>query len=299
MKRRNGSWNKNCQLDCHQITRTMPDIYLHIDGQQTGPYQPDQVRQLVAEGKAANDTPAWYQGLSEWSTVAVVLGIVPSTPPPFVPPPVPPPPKGMSGWLIAAIILGALFVLVGPCACLAGIALGPITKGIEKAKESAAMQQTRAIALAMFAYANDHKGEYPDGKTSTEVFQKLLDEGYIADPSIFYIVSMPGKTKATSHKLTADNVCFDVTSGVTADSSEDLPVVFSTGYTVSYFSGAIPMRDTSEQPPFPGIAVAYKSNRSQILTPSSHPLEHADLDLDHFIPATFDPGTKSYQQLKP
>ena len=166
----------------------MPAIYLHVDGNQTGPYSLEQVRQLWTEGKITGATPAWHEGMGEWGTVAGLLPPpVSSGPPPYVPQMVSPPPtpsvptrrtesKGMSAGAIAAIICGALLVLVVPCC--AGIAIGPITNGIHKAKEAASMQMARAIGLAMFAYASDHNGAYPDGKTSTEVFQKLIDEKY-------------------------------------------------------------------------------------------------------------------------
>jgi len=290
------------------VSNEMPDIYLHIDGQQTGPYQLDQVRQMLAEGKVSAQTMAWYQGLNEWVMLAKVLATFrpEGTPPAFAPPPPPPPPpsqpvpakKGMNGCLLAALIVGAVaFVGLFVVSCLAGIALGPITKGIEKAKENMAMQRTRQIGIAMVTYANDHNGAYPGGNTSTEVFQKLLDGKYITDPSVFYL-AMTGKTKPASDKLTAENVCFDVTSGVTSDSSGDLPVVFSTGYTVTYSPGAGATRDPGVQLPFPGIVVAFKSNRAQWMGSPNYRVG-PDGSIDQFIPATFDPGAKIYQQLKP
>jgi len=273
----------------------MPDIYLHVEGQQTGPYQPAQLRQLVAEGKISAETPAWYDGLAAWSTVSAILAAFPAagSPPSYPPPPPPQAPakKGMNGCLLAAIIVGAVFGGIFVLSCLAGIALGPITNGIKKAKESMSMQQARAIELAMFCYANDNNGAYPDGKTSTEVFQKLIDGKYISDPGIFY-VAMPGKTKATSNTLTADNVCYDVTSGVTADSPDDLPVVFSTGYDVTYAAGASATQDRALTP-FPGIGVAYKSNSARFIQAGP------DRAVPGFIPANFDPGNKTYQQLRP
>jgi hypothetical protein len=159
--------------------------------------------------------------------------------------------KGLSGWVIALIVCACLLVLCLPCCC--GVALGPITNGIKKAKESAAIQESHAIGLAMFAYANDHNGAYPDAPeapasgsivtvgnvrsgatTSTEVFQKLLDEKYVNDPAIFYF-AMPGKTRPVAgNRLTADNVCFDVTAGLTSGSPSGIPLVYPTGYTVIF-----------------------------------------------------------------
>ena len=278
----------------------MRDIYLHAAGQQTGPYQPDQLRQMVAEGKVTAGTIAWYQGLSEWTSVDNVLASLSTdgVPPiPSTPAKSPPAKKGMNGCLLAAIIgvcaLLALFVF----SCLAGIALGPITTGIKKAKENISLQTSRAIALAMFQYANDNQGAYPDGKTSTEVFQKLIDGNYVSDPAIFYIAGMPDKIRPSSKTLTAANVCYDVTSGVTSDSPDSVPVVFCTGYTITYSPGASAQPDATTSAPFPGLGggmtVAYKNNAARFINAS------ADGTVPAFIPADFSPGTKTYQQLRP
>jgi len=278
----------------------MPDIYLHLQGQQAGPFQPAQVRQLLFEGKLSAETPAWYQGLTEWSTVSKVLAAFPNenAPPVFVPPtPLPtapvPPQKGMHGCLLAAIIIGVVgLVSIPVLGCLAGIALGPITNGIKKAKENMSMQQARGIELAMFAYASDHNGAYPDGKTSTEVFQKLIDGKYVSDPAIFY-VAMPGKTKPVTDTLVADNVCYDVTSGVGSDSSGDVPIVFSTGYIVTYSPGGGATRDPGVEAAFPGMAVAYKNNSAHFWNALP------DGTVPQIIPSGVDLGSDTYQQLKP
>jgi hypothetical protein len=179
---------------------------------------------------------------------------------------------GMSGGLIAAIIAGAIFVLALPCC--AGIALGPITNGIEKAKENMAMQKERMIAMAMFAFANNHNGNYPDAdetsagqslltigggtpagaSTSTEVFQKLIDGKYVSDPALFY-VAMPGKVSPVGNQLTADNVCFDVTAGLTSSAPSGVPIVFTTGFTLSYGNNIRVTRDGVS--PFPGFLAVY------------------------------------------
>ena len=54
-----------------------------------------------------------------------------------------PPPARQSG----GFTLVELLVVIGIIAILAGVALGPITSGIKKAKESAAMQSCRSIGL--------------------------------------------------------------------------------------------------------------------------------------------------------
>src|SRR5271169_5239005 len=89
-----------------------------------------------------------------------------------------------------------LLVVIGIIAILAGVALGPITNGLKKAKESAGMQTVRTIALAEFSYSTDN-GAYPDvnvpttaanpGNDASLVAKALLAGNYISDASIFFI----------------------------------------------------------------------------------------------------------------
>jgi hypothetical protein len=259
----------------------MANIFLQINGQQAGPYTIEQVQAMVGAGQVSADTLAWQEGMSSWRPVAEVLGGT-------VPPPPPPPRKqGLSATMITLIVLGAVAVLCVPC--LAGVALGPITNGIRQAKNNATLQQSHAIGLALFSYSTDNNGKYPDGKTSTEVFQKLIDGSYVADPSIFYVDGIPGKVKPTGNHLTADNVCFDFTSGVTAQSSDQVPLVFLTGFDMSYQNGATATR--AEPTPFAGIAVFYKGNSAQFLKEvSGTPI---------VVSVPFDANGETYTQLKP
>ena len=99
-------------------------------------------------------------------------------------------------------------------------------------------QRVRQIGQVLYPYSVDHDGAYPDGSSSTVFFQKLLDEGYVNDPTIFY-VPMPGKRPAAAGaKLKPENVSFDVTAGADAHDSRDLPLVYLTGYRVTFAPGA-------------------------------------------------------------
>ena len=154
-------------------------------------------------------------------------------------------------WAVAIVLIFITFGAFFFFACLIGYAGKTFVVGIGRTAQDRSVQAAQEIASAMNAYASDHKGVYPDGLTSTEVFQKLIDGKYLTDPGIFYL-QMAGKNKATSARLTANNVCYDVTSGVTADSSDQLPMVFCTGYEVSYFSGDSAIRNIGRATPFPG-----------------------------------------------
>ena len=67
----------------------MSEYWLSRDGRQFGPYHPDALRQLIAEGHAAVTDLVWAQGMSVWEPMSKVLP--PSAPPP-PPQPLPPPP---------------------------------------------------------------------------------------------------------------------------------------------------------------------------------------------------------------
>jgi len=190
-------------------------------------------------------------------------------------------------WIMAGLILLSLVIIM----------VGPMIGGRPHPHSSPALQATQAINLAMYMYAGDHNNAYPIGKSSTEVFQKLVDEEYIADITIFYVeeLKVPGKTKATSKVLKPENVCFDVTVPLGLNSSDFLPVIFSTGYRIDYTPGgsAVPLFKASEGSPS-GICVAYH-DYSVRFQKSTEP----DGTVTNFIPSDFNPAGKKFQQLTP
>ena len=153
------------------------------------------------------------------------------------------------------------------------------------------MQAAHVLGLAMYAYAKDHHGDYPQGKSSTEVFQQLLDRGYVTDPAIFYIAGTTGKTRSASQKLKPENVCWDVTGGARSDDSADLPLVFSTGCKIDYVPNA--KAHPSESSPFgdAGVSVCYVGKYSQFVLRQQ--------DGAPIIKFTFDSKGKIYRQLTP
>jgi len=187
---------------------------------------------------------------------------------------------------------------------------------IEESKQSRATQNARALGLMLWAYANDNNGKYPEGKNSTEIFQKLLDSGYLTNSDegagngkvdfgmLYY--PMPGKVKADPDTkiLKPENVCWDVTCCVDSQSPDRLPTIFLTGYKVSYQAGssAVPLPHPhrtwldwwhGKEYPTTFIVVHFMSNSSVLLKASSDGIIH------NFIPADFDPKGKTYHQLTP
>ncbi len=49
------------------------EIYILRDGQQTGPFQRDSLKNGVSSGQIASDSWAWHEGLSEWKSLGAVL----------------------------------------------------------------------------------------------------------------------------------------------------------------------------------------------------------------------------------
>ena len=184
------------------------------------------------------------------------------------------------------------------------------------------VQQGRQIGQCMFSYATDNvNGEYayPDGKSSTEVFQKLMDQNYCSDPTLFYF-PMPGKVapKHDQKILKPENVSWDVTAPVDSASPDTVPLLFLTGYKVQYepSGSAVPRNGRpmygliQPQPwwarwlnwppqyiynPAEGIAVFYKGNNAAFIKTTVEP----DGTIRNFIPPSFKPDGKTYRQLTP
>jgi prepilin-type N-terminal cleavage/methylation domain-containing protein len=178
-----------------------------------------------------------------------------------------------------------LLVVIGIIAILAGVALGPITGAIKNAKNNAAMQTTRTLALAEFQYANDNNQNYPDtgnsgasgGTQAAGVANCLMSGGYIQDPSIFWI-SGSQETKYTGSLSTptiaASNISYDFVGnsngqGVNPNAPDTLPLVWtsvSPNTPTLTSSGAVNVTVTNTNPlSTQGIAVCYKSNSAQFM----------------------------------
>jgi len=209
---------------------------------------------------------------------------------------------GCGGW----IALAFLFLI------FAGVALGPIN-GNRHFRAAQGIQTAHTLALAMFAYANDHDGQYPEGTSSTEVFQQLLDGSYVSDPAIFFL-KMPGKIKAEpKQRLKPENVCFDVITPVDNRTPDTMPILFSTGYRIDLTPGgaAVPRQmysgwTESPRPLSPewdrgneGIAVACKNNGSRFVRLQPADPTHPQGSIPGFIPEDLDFHGQVYHQLTP
>ena len=208
---------------------------------------------------------------------------------------------------------GCLFFALATLFVLTVLLYGPVCYALKQNREIVGVSQARSLGLILFAYANDHNGKYPVGKTSTEVFQQLLDQGYpdgdsgssaTFDPTILYY-PMPGKVEAPpgTKILKPENVCFDVTIPVDSDSSDSVPMVFLSGYKVTYAANAnaVPLPrppltwlqwwEGDQYPDF--IIVIHKSNAAHAFK------ANPDGSIPNFIPSEFTTGDYKYIQLSP
>ena len=130
-------------------------------------------------------------------------------------------------------------VLLGIPLCL-GIALNPFHRGHFVCDKE--VSNGAAIASALNQYLGQN-GKYPEGNSSTEIFQKLLDGNFVSDPSLFYL-PFPGKLRAVpGQPLKPENVSWDVTCWPDPDDFNYVPIIFITGCKVNYVPGgsAVPL----------------------------------------------------------
>lgn len=195
-----------------------------------------------------------------------------------------------------AVVAIALIILLG-------VFFSPVKGDFKHAVQSATKQTAHTICLVLYQYSIDHDNHYPQGQTSTEVFQKLIDGKYAEDPAMFY-VPLPGKVRPLSFQLKPENVSWDVTCCVDFFSPNSLPIVYLTGFKVNFRPGSSaerinPIQHTWEtwwNGPNPWetfMAMCDKENRARVFLP--------DLDgsIPNFIPADFDSKGKTYRQLTP
>lgn len=210
-------------------------------------------------------------------------------------------PQGKNKYAWSLLILATIVLVVG-------VAIGPVQEAPRPAYRNALMQRAQQVGQVMFSYAADNTANgnaYPDGKSSTEIFQMLMDQGYVTDPNVFY-VPMLGKVKPEGAKLRPENVCWDVAVPVGPNDSDSVPLVYLTGYRVTFAAGAAavpiikPFPDyfgphwwlSPDSLPGFGIAVFYKGNKAMWIKGRGD-------SIPNFVPTDFDAKGKTYRQLTP
>jgi prepilin-type N-terminal cleavage/methylation domain-containing protein len=185
-----------------------------------------------------------------------------------------------------------LLVVIGIIAILAGVALGPITRGIAKAQQNAAVQQSHAIGLAMFAFANDNNQLYPDlsnpnpnsssGSDASKVAWALINGSYVADPGQFWISGGKATKYAgsTATSIGKTNISFDFAgaangAGLSTTAYPFLPLFWNSSALATYptvtVGSAIVFPTPSSSSAFQttGMAIFFCDEHAAFITTSS------------------------------
>lgn len=205
-----------------------------------------------------------------------------------------------------------LLVVLGIISILVSILVPAAWSALKTARQTAATASSHGIGQLMTQYGLDN-GQYPDAASSTDAFKLLISKGYLSSADVFYLPN-GGQTKfkgtSPGTNLTANNVSWDICGvngtgansgpvGLSVNAPEEIPVVFSTGGTVSIPQQAGPGSATcSATGPLgtDGLAVTYKDNHSTFAKIDSGAGTYSISD---FIAGSFDPKGVVYVQRKP
>lgn len=143
--------------------------YANRSGHQQGPVDAETLRIAFARGDVDASSLVWRDGLAQWVTLAEVageIGIAAGLVPPAVPgarpfatsgtaaPAMRPAKPGMSGGMIAVIIVGVVVVLLAPLGIIAAIAISQYQDYVAKAQFAEAV----SLANLLEEKASEHYG---------------------------------------------------------------------------------------------------------------------------------------------
>jgi len=160
-----------------------------------------------------------------------------------------------------------------------------------------AENNSRQLGLLMMQYALDHEGQFPDGTTSTEAFQKLINAGILTSPNMLVLSLSKKDPVEAPAALTAANVDFDVIAPMDQNDPDWIPLLISSGWKVTLEPGSVPVLVDREAARAatgnPGMVVFRKGGSVEILSME-------DLKAGKLIPAdAIFPRGKTYRQLRP
>jgi len=196
---------------------------------------------------------------------------------------------------------------------LIAVAWVPLSAHFEKVKIAHAVENAHTLNTVLYQYATDNNGVYPVGEgtpavgKSEGIARNLLENAYIPDATTFAVGSTPkyaGKASDFSD-LTAANLSWDFTAGATATTGltttvpDLLPIVYTTGQSVTYPTTPgtgldLPLTGSG---PFgaKGMIVAYKGGNATFILGV---LAGTTVTCPEFISKQYK-ETATYTQIKP
>jgi len=205
-----------------------------------------------------------------------------------------------------------LLVVLAIISVLVSVLVPAAWNAMKIARQSTATQSSHGLGQLMTSYALT-EGQYPDGATSTDAMKQMIARGYLTSADVFYLpngtqTKFKGQNPAVN--LTSVNVSWDIVGqdgsdanpgpiGISANAPSELPILFSTGATVT-----IPPQQgpgsalCSARGPLgtDGLAVTYKDNHSAFAKVNA---TDGSPTITDFIEGSFDAKGVTYVQRKP
>lgn len=206
--------------------------YADSDRVSQGPIDSETLTALYRERKIGPDTLVWREGMSQWQPLAAFAGELGIELAHTMPPPLPPaqsaspaaetpphiaspsPTKALSGWAIAAIIAGVLFIVVVPLiGILAAISIPAYQHYTLRAQTAAAVAEAEALEAPIAEFRESEErcpvnGDDGFGTPDSYASERLqrVRIGHFDDGNcgIEAILTIPGQAKLDGKALWLD-----------------------------------------------------------------------------------------------
>ncbi len=147
-----------------------------------------------------------------------------------------------------------LLVVIAIIAGLAAMSYGPIMKQVKAAALTTAINNAKQLQVALFSFAKDNDGLYPNegtagtGETGTSAeacFTQLLNAGVIDDEEAFWskenivIGTVNPETPDNDGTLTSGENAWGYVRGLSTSSRTNLPLIFDSSKTAGAFDTAV------------------------------------------------------------
>ena len=147
-----------------------------------------------------------------------------------------------------------LLVVIAIIAGLAAMSYGPIMKQVKAAAKTNAINSGKQIYTALFSYAKDNDGLYPNagtagtgetGDTAEACFTQLLNAGVVDDEEGFWskeniaIGTVTAETPDNDGTLTGGENAWGYVRGLSTSSRTNLPIIFDSSASAGQFDTAV------------------------------------------------------------
>jgi len=147
-----------------------------------------------------------------------------------------------------------LLVVIAIIAGLAAMSYGPIMKQVKAAALTNAINNAKQIHTALFSFAKDNDGLYPNegtastgetGNSPEDCFTQLINAGVIDDEEAFWskenivLGTVVAETPDNDGTLTAGENAWGYVRGLSTSSRTNLPIIFDASDTAGTFDTAV------------------------------------------------------------